>query len=70
MNAPLNLELNMNPTALYERPKNHWKIKELPEESEVKSFAKELNKNEVVTTLLLQRGISTAEEAQRFLSPP
>lgn len=69
MNAPLNLELNMNPTALYERPKNHWKIKELPEESEVKSFAKELNKNEVVTTLLLQRGISTAEEAQRFFKP-
>ena len=69
MKAPLNLELNMNPTALYERPKNHWKIKELPEASEVKSFAKELNKNEVVTTLLLQRGISTAEEAKRFFKP-
>jgi single-stranded-DNA-specific exonuclease len=59
----------MNTFELYKRPQNRWKIKTLPELSAVKSLAKELNKNEVVTTLLLQRGISTAEEAKRFFNP-
>lgn len=69
MKDSTSLEIEMNPSELYERPKNRWKIIDKPESSAVVELAKQLNGNEIVATLLLQRGIKTFEEAKKFFRP-
>ena len=69
MKATTTLEIKMNPSELYERPKNRWRILDKPESSDVTSLAKQLNGNEIVATLLLQRGIKTFDEAKKFFRP-
>jgi len=46
-----------------------WTIKPKPEEDKIKALAKALNVEKLVAQLLLQRGISTYEEAKYFFRP-
>ncbi|RKR14897.1 exonuclease RecJ [Maribacter vaceletii] len=46
-----------------------WTIKPKPQEEEITSLAKALNVESIVSQLLLQRGISTYEEAKTFFRP-
>ena len=46
-----------------------WTIKPKPSEEKVKLLAEALNVEEFVTTLLVQRGIETYEEAREFFRP-
>ena len=46
-----------------------WTIKAKPEEHKIKALAKALNVEDLVAQLLLQRGISTYEEAKLFFRP-
>lgn len=46
-----------------------WTIKPKPEEDKIKALAKALNVEDLVAQLLLQRGISTFEEAKLFFRP-
>jgi single-stranded-DNA-specific exonuclease len=46
-----------------------WIIKPSPEENRVKELAKELGVNDIVAKLLIQRGIFTFEEANKFFNP-
>lgn len=69
MKANENFLVEMIPSELYERPKNRWTIKPKPDAEKVAALAKQLNGNEIVSTLLLQRGISTFEEAKKFFRP-
>jgi single-stranded-DNA-specific exonuclease len=46
-----------------------WTIKPKPSEEKVKHLAQELNVEEFVATLLVQRGIETFEEARNFFRP-
>ncbi|MEO5641972.1 MAG: single-stranded-DNA-specific exonuclease RecJ [Bacteroidia bacterium] len=59
----------MHASLIYERPANRWKGKIRPPATAVKDLAQQLNGNEVVATLLLQRGISTYDEAKKFFRP-
>ena len=46
-----------------------WNIKPKPQEEEIVALAKALNVENIVAQLLLQRGISTFEEAKTFFRP-
>ena len=46
-----------------------WTIKAKPEEEKIKELASALNVEDLVAQLLLQRGISTFEEAKLFFRP-
>lgn len=46
-----------------------WKIKENGHEKETSKLASELNINKVLATLLVQRGITTFEQARMFFRP-
>ena len=46
-----------------------WTIKPKPEEDKIKALAKALHVEDLVAQLLLQRGISTYEEAKYFFRP-
>ncbi|MFS4468961.1 single-stranded-DNA-specific exonuclease RecJ [Maribacter sp. 2210JD10-5] len=46
-----------------------WTIKPKPEQREIDRLAAELNVNDLVAHLLLQRGITTYEEAKKFFRP-
>jgi single-stranded-DNA-specific exonuclease len=46
-----------------------WTIKERPDPEKVKALTKSLSINETVAALLVQRGISTYEEARMFFRP-
>ncbi|WP_426431964.1 single-stranded-DNA-specific exonuclease RecJ [Winogradskyella sp. HB-48] len=46
-----------------------WTLKPKPEPSKVEALKKELQVDDIVATLLLQRGIETYEEARRFFRP-
>lgn len=49
--------------------KKRWVINTPPEESKINELSKKLNCHPVIANLLLQRGISTAEQAQAFFNP-
>ena len=46
-----------------------WTIKPKPEESKVAELARDLNVNNLVAQLLLQRGIDTYNDAKKFFRP-
>ena len=46
-----------------------WTLKPKPSEENVKQLASQLNVDELVATLLIQRGIATFEEARTFFRP-
>ncbi len=46
-----------------------WVLKKKPDKEVVEQLSKELNINEVLTGLLVQRGITTFEEARSFFRP-
>ena len=46
-----------------------WTLKPKPEPSKVETLKNALKVDEVVATLLLQRGIETFEEAKTFFRP-
>ena len=46
-----------------------WTVKPNPPEETVKHLAKALNVEDFVATLLVQRGITTFEEARAFFRP-
>ncbi len=46
-----------------------WLIKNLPEPDQIQSLSKVLNVEPVISTILIQRGITTFEEAQHFFRP-
>jgi len=46
-----------------------WLYKELPDEDRVLALSKEINVNPTLTTLLLQRGITTFDDARAFFRP-
>ena len=46
-----------------------WSIKAKPEEEKIKTLATALNVDGLIAQLLLQRGISTYEEAKKFFRP-
>ena len=52
-----------------EKPASRWNLLAQPEKSEVAALARQLNGNEIVAALLLQRGIRTFEEAKSFFRP-
>lgn len=49
--------------------KKKWHVSPLPEENEIERLAKELGCNRITAILLLQRGIVSKEEADRFFHP-
>ncbi|MDQ3110625.1 MAG: single-stranded-DNA-specific exonuclease RecJ [Bacteroidota bacterium] len=69
MNTTESLTIEMNAAELYERPQNRWRGKPRPPAAAVKDLAQLLNGNEIVATLLLQRGISTFDDAKKFFRP-
>ena len=69
MKANESFLLEMNPNDLYERPKNRWRINQKPEAEKIAALAKQLNGNEIIASLLLQRGITTFDEAKKFFRP-
>lgn len=46
-----------------------WLVKDLPEHTVVKQFQEELKIPEIISTLLLQRGITSFDEAKSFFRP-
>ena len=56
----------MNLNESYERPQNRWRLKSQAPAAEIKALAQQLNGNELIASLLLQRGIRTFEEAKKF----
>jgi len=46
-----------------------WTIKAKPEEQQIKTLASELNVDDLVAQLLIQRGITTYDEAKKFFRP-
>jgi len=69
MKANENFLVEMTQPKPYERPQNRWRIKQKPDADKVAQLAKQLNGNEIVSTLLLQRGITTFDEAKKFFRP-
>ena len=49
--------------------KKNWIVNTSPEESKIEELAKKTNIHPVIAKLLLQRGISSAEEAHAFFNP-
>lgn len=52
-----------------EKPANRWNLLPQPEKSAVSVLARQLNGNETVAALLIQRGIRTFDEAKAFFRP-
>ncbi len=48
---------------------NRWKLKPLPNTETVHKFAEEIQTPEIVSTILIQRGIDTFEKARYFFKP-
>jgi single-stranded-DNA-specific exonuclease len=46
-----------------------WKVKEKPVQEKISSLSQSLNIEEVLATILIQRGIETFDEAQAFFRP-
>src|ERR1700750_1111343 len=46
-----------------------WSVKEMPGEEAVKKLSTELNIDDVLSTLLLHRGITSLDEARYFFRP-
>jgi single-stranded-DNA-specific exonuclease len=46
-----------------------WLVKDLPEDTVVKQFQEELKIPEIISKLLLQRGITSFDEAKSFFRP-
>ena len=46
-----------------------WLVKDLPEDTVIKQFQEELKIPEIISILLLQRGISSFEDAKSFFRP-
>lgn len=69
MQAKEILSIEMSAAELYERPQNRWKIKAVPDAVPVENLASQLNGNKIIAALLLQRGISTFDEAKKFFRP-
>ncbi len=69
MKAPENLVVEIPASEIYERPKNRWRIKNRPDAAAVDQLAQQLNGNKIIATLLLQRNISTFDEAKKFFRP-
>jgi single-stranded-DNA-specific exonuclease len=46
-----------------------WKVKDKPNSQEIEKLAKELNIENVLATILLQRGIQSFEQAEAFFRP-
>jgi single-stranded-DNA-specific exonuclease len=49
--------------------RNRWNLLPQPDKTAVKALAAQLNGDELIATLLLQRGISTFDEAKKFFRP-
>lgn len=69
MKAPENLTVEMPASQIYERPQNRWQLKARPDAAAVDQLAQQLNGNKIVASLLLQRNISTYDEAKKFFRP-
>jgi single-stranded-DNA-specific exonuclease len=69
MKATESLSPGMNPSEIYERPQNRWRIKERPDPAAVEELARQLNGNKIVASLLIQRNITTFDEAKKFFRP-
>src|ERR1044072_3748328 len=61
--------IEMTAVQAYERPRNRWKLKAKPDAGKVTALAKALNGNEIISALLVQRGITTFDEAKKFFRP-
>ncbi len=48
---------------------NRWKLKPLPESDKVQSLSESINTPEIVSTILIQRGIDTYDKAKKYFSP-
>ncbi|MCK6618430.1 MAG: single-stranded-DNA-specific exonuclease RecJ [Cyclobacteriaceae bacterium] len=46
-----------------------WQYKQIPSQADIQSLGRALNLNPYLTTILLQRGISTVQEAKDFFRP-
>lgn len=46
-----------------------WSVREMPDQDNVEKLASELNINRVLSTLLLQRGVGSFEDARYFFRP-
>src|ERR1043166_5784375 len=69
MQATKILSPGMNPSENYERPQNRWKTKTIPPADAIDKLAGLLNGNKIIAALLLQRGISSFDEAKKFFRP-
>lgn len=49
--------------------RNRWTLLPQPDKNSVKSLAAQLNGDEIIASLLLQRGISSFDEAKKFFRP-
>lgn len=47
----------------------HWTLKPKPEPGKVTALAKDLQVDEIIATLLLQRGVESFEDAKKFFRP-
>lgn len=69
MKATESLAVEMNPSGPYERPQNRWKAKNRPDASVVDALAAQLNGNKIIASLLVQRDITTFDQAKKFFRP-
>ena len=49
--------------------KKNWQIQPNPEKQKIEALSQALNTDELISTLLVQRGIETFEEAKKFFRP-
>ncbi len=59
----------MSPTQQYKMIDYSWKVKAKGDESLIEELSYELNIKEVLANLLIQRGITTFDQAKRFFRP-
>ncbi len=48
---------------------NRWKLKPLPESETIQSLSEQINTPDIVSTILIQRGIDTFDKAKKYFSP-
>ncbi len=48
---------------------NRWKLKPLPPPEEVEKLSLEINTPEIVSTILVQRGVDTFDKAKKYFAP-
>ncbi len=48
---------------------NRWKLKPKPQESAVKKLSSEINTPDLLSAILIQRGIDTFDKAKKYFSP-